>query len=108
MFVVNTEIKVNWLLPHTTENVDFTDFDVKIVNPNKEVTYINSAVNESDFVKPTHNSTGAVSYTYTPDIEGVWKVILCRGEAPDFDIYYEYFMRVSYPDTHVFQKVFKA
>ena len=105
MFVVNTEITVNYLLPHTTATWTYGDFDVRIIQPDGESTFIESALAEENFIAPTPDSTGAISYPFTPDSEGVWIVAISRGTAPSFDIYYEYFLRVSSPDTHVHQQV---
>lgn len=105
MFVVNTEITVNYLLPHTTGIHLYTDFDVRVIQPDGDSTFYESAIDEENFIAPTPSSTGAVSYKFTPSIKGVWKVALSKGIAPNFEIYHEYPLRISSPDIHVQQQV---
>ena len=105
MFVLDTEITVNYLLPHTTSNPVYTDYDIRVVQPNGDSIFYNAAIPEEDFVAPTPDTTGAVSYKFTPGIEGVWIVALSKGTAPNFEIHNEYFLRISTPDVHVHQQV---
>lgn len=105
MFVVNTEITVNYLLDHTTGVLTNTDFDVRVIQPNGDSTFYEAAILPENFIAPTPDTTGAISYPFIPDSEGVWIVALSKGIAPEFEIYNEYFLRVSSPDTHVHQQV---
>lgn len=105
MFVVNTEIEVNFLLPGTTANVSNTDYDVKVVKPNGESDYYSQAIQSENFIAPTENTLGAAAYKFTPDTEGVWIVALVQGTSELSGIYYEYPLRISSPDTHVHQQV---
>lgn len=105
MFVINTEITINYLLPHTTGTHLYTDFDMRIVQPNGVSTFYASAIQEENFIAPSPSTTGAVSYKFTPSIKGVWKVVLSKGSAPNFEVYNEYPIRVSSPDIHVYQQV---
>jgi hypothetical protein len=105
MFVINTEITINYFLNNTDEAQLFTDFDVRVVEPNGDFTFYSSAILEADYVAPTSTTSGAVSYSFTPTTPGVWTVALIKGTEPDYDIYNEYTLRVIQPDTNVKQQV---
>jgi len=111
MFIINTEIQVNWILPATVFSYLNTDFDVAIKRPDGSSTYIDGgietggAIKQGDFIPPTDVTTGAVTYRLNPNETGVWVVILTMGSNSDNKIFYEYFLRVSEPDTQIYQQV---
>ena len=105
MFVVNTEITVNYLLNSTALAFLYTDFDVRVIKPDGSFNFYDSAILEENYISPTTTTTGAVSYPFTPDVEGVWTVALSKGTAPNYDVYNEYTLRIVVPDTHVRQQV---
>jgi len=111
MFVVNTEIEVNWILPATVSTYQNTYFDVAVKKPDGSTTYLDGsvepggAVKVEDFIAPTVTTTGAATYRLNPDETGVWVVILTIGNTEYNSIFYEYFLRVSEPDTHIHQQV---
>jgi hypothetical protein len=105
MFLLNTQLEVNWLLPATSQVYAYTDFDVIVVAPNGDGTYNDAAILEEDFIAPTVSTVGAVTYKFIPDATGVWKVILTLGDAPDSELYNEYFLRVSEADNHIYQQI---
>lgn len=105
MFILNTTIDVNWLFPATVQVYTYTDFDVIVRKPDGTSSYNESAILEQDFIAPTHNTTGGVTYKFTPDEIGVWLVILTIGTQDSSDIYYEYYLRISEADNHIHQQV---
>lgn len=105
MFLKDTEIEVNWLIPATSQVYTYSDFDVIVRKPDGSSTYNEVAIQPADFIPPTVNTTGAVTYRLTPDVTGVWLVILTLGAAPDSDMYNEYFLRVSEADNHIYQQI---
>lgn len=111
MFVINTEIEVNWILPASVASCQNTNFDVAIKRPDGSSTYIDGAlepggaVKVEDFIEPADVTTGAATYRLNPDMVGVWVVILTMGNKENSNIFYEYFLRVSEPDTHIYQQM---
>jgi hypothetical protein len=111
MFVVNTDIEVNWMLPATVFSYQNTNFDVAVKKPDGTSIYFDGslepggAIKTEDFIAPTEITTGAASYRFSPDETGVWIVILTMGDTDYNSIFYEYFLRVSKPDTHIYQQV---
>jgi hypothetical protein len=105
MFIVNTEIMVNYFLNNSSEIFLYTDFDVRVIEPNGNFNFYGSAILESDYFAPTLTTSGAVSYAFTPTYPGVWVVALIKGVEPDYDIYNEYTLRAIQPETSVKQQV---
>ena len=111
MFVVNTEIEINWLLPASVASYQNTNFDVAVKKPDGTSTYLDGslepggAIKTEDFITPTEITTGAATYRLNPDETGVWVVVLTMGNTDYNSIFYEYFLQVSEPDTHIYQQV---
>ena len=105
MFIVNTEIMVNWLISHTNTEVDRTEYDIGITKPSGEYEFNSSAIEEDGFIAPTDVSLGAASYKFTPDTEGVWIVTLLKGEPENYEVRSRYYLKVSTPDINVRQKL---
>lgn len=111
MFIVNTEIRVNWLLPASVAPYANTDFDVIVKKPDGTTTHIEGstepggAIKAVDYIAPTDSTTGAITYRLNPDQKGIWAIILTIGSDTSNTVYHEYFMRVSEPDTHIYQRV---
>lgn len=105
MFLKDTEIEVNWLIPATTQVYSYSDFDVIVRQPDGSSSYNEVAIQPGDFIPPTPNTTGAVTYRFTPNATGVWLVVLTLGSAPDSEMYNEYFLRVSEADNHIYQQI---
>lgn len=106
MFIKDTEISVNWILQASAANRVYSDFDVIVIKPDGSSSYYNAAILEEDFISPTVDTKGAATYKITPDAVGVWVVVLTLGSSDDSTIYYEYFIRVSEPDTEICQTVY--
>ena len=111
MFVVNTNIEVNWILEASVDSYNHTDFDVIIKKPDGIVTYLEgnvdgiSPIKSEDFTPNTEIMAGSASHYIIPDQIGVWVIVLTNGIIDSNTIYYEYFLRVSEPDTHIYQQV---
>ena len=105
MFLKDTEIEVNWIFPNTVVPYVYSDFDVIVKKPDGSSQYIESAILENDFIAPTVETTGGITYRLTPDEVGVWVIILTIGNSNFSDIYYEYYLRISEADNHVYQQV---
>jgi hypothetical protein len=105
MFLKDTELEVNWLIPATAQVYSHTDFDVIVRRPDGAGEYIEAPIEADDFIQPTVNTTGGVTFRFTPDVTGVWLVILTLGDAPDSDMYNEYFLRISEADNHIYQQI---
>lgn len=105
MYLINTEITVNWVIPMTQLPKPVTDFDISIKDPDGLTTYTEAAIAPENYIVPTESTTGAISYPFTPNKLGLWIVTLSVGVEGDYEINYEYPLRISQNDTHVYQQV---
>lgn len=104
MYIINTEIEVNWLIPATVNTYLYTDFDVVIRQPDGINDYYEAAIAEADYIAPTDSTNGGASFKITPDKLGVWVVVLSVGNSALSDIYWECHLQVHINDTHVYQQ----
>lgn len=115
MYVIDTEIEVNWRIPANPVPATYDEYDVTVLKPDGsllvidsnefEGTYTSSGILEEDYIVPDQFNDGAVTFPFTPDVEGVWTVILSTGLPGAHDIYYPYTLRVSSPETVIRQQV---
>jgi hypothetical protein len=105
MYILNTTIEINWLLPATAMPRTYDEFDVIVKRPDGSSSYLESAIAPEDYIAPTVSTTGGVSYPLLFDQKGVWVVILVWGDGASHEIYYEYFLQIHQDDTHIHQQV---
>lgn len=110
MYLVGKELQMNWILRNTLVNVLREDYDIRLRPPKdsgRDVVYTNSAITAENFVAPTGDSDGWATYFFTPDIEGLWELVLTDGTESENTFYYEQFIEVQSPDNHI-RKVVKG
>lgn len=110
MYLVNTTITMNWILRNTLVGIDRTTLDVRVRPPietGRDVVYTNDAIAPEDFLAPTASDDGWASYTFTPDAEGLWELVLTDGDETENTFYYERLIEVQSPDNHI-RKVVKG
>lgn len=102
MFLVNTQLTVNWKLRATIYDIPLTDLDIIIKPPQGEgnTVYTNSAIAAEDYIQPTTTTDGFVTYRFTPDSKGLWEVTLTNGVEGNNSIYYTHKIFVDSNDTH--------
>jgi len=87
MYLLNTDITVNWVLNVTSDTILLSDLDIKIEQPSGLSDYIPNAITAENYVQPTENSKGSVSYTFTASILGLWIITLTNGTEAINTIY---------------------
>ena len=101
MYVKDTTIEVNWILPQTLVDIKVEDFVVTETAPNKCAVCKPRSTNLIRFNKPTHNTRGSITYLFTPREVGTWTVTLSTDAyAPD-KVELPITLQVSVPDTHI-------
>lgn len=105
MFIENTTINVNWIIPAMVAPIPLTDFDIRIRDPECDVTIIPSAILAEDYILPTDTKAGGVTYPFVPTSKGVWLVVLTTKDGAAQHLYYEYYLEVHINDTHIYQQV---
>jgi S-ribosylhomocysteine lyase LuxS involved in autoinducer biosynthesis len=80
MFVVGTPITITASISTTPNTYIVSDFDIRVMLPNKTVTYIN-AVTTISYTAPTVTTTGSISFSYTPNSAGLHEIVISTGTA---------------------------
>ena len=105
MLIKDRNLAVRWDIEPTKIPYSHSDFDVVIKYPNKDVQYVESAIQQIDFIQPTSTEKGSVSYTLNLSEEGTWKVALTVGDSNNSSLYSEYVFRVSSPTEYVYKQI---
>jgi len=79
MYVVDNEITVCYVLAPTDTPLTAADYDISIVRSTLAGSYTDAAI--SDFVAPTEEYAGSLSYKFTPLVPGHFRLYLTVGAA---------------------------
>lgn len=104
MYLINTELEMNWIMRKSLYGLDRLTLDVRVRPPKdsgRDVVYTNSAIAVDDFVAPTETEDGWATYRFTPDLEGLWELVLTDGDEDVNTFYYERLIEVETPDNHI-------
>jgi hypothetical protein len=113
MFLVNTDIKVNWIL-QVAEDLPLpviTDYNVTVMSPLGDSEHFRVVLEQGEgvlpenFLAPTLLAGGFASHVLTPDVEGVWHVTLSTVEGQSNYCIYEHTLVVHSADTHITKQV---
>ena len=77
MYLVGNEITITWILAPTDTPLVAADYDIRFVGSNLDATYTDAAV--SNYIAPTINFAGSITYAFTPASSGHYKVLLTYG-----------------------------
>ena len=89
MYLINTDLTVNWVFASQADVITRTDLDIQITDPDGNVTYTDSAIAAEDFLAPTVSSDGYAAYTFTADVLGLWSIVLTNGTGVANTVYKE-------------------
>ena len=84
MYLLGAAAKITWVIEATATPPVLADLDVLLINPEGTEVYLNSPIAAGDYTAPTDTIDGSASYTLTPDIEGLWKILLVIGTASSY------------------------
>lgn len=100
MYLINTELTVNWYVITGVAPPALSDFNITIVPPNGKATYLTSAItNSNDYVPSTVSTKGFISYKFTPNLVGLWTISLNEGTSASNVDHYTHNILVSINDT---------
>jgi len=99
MYLINTTLTVNWYLLTGATPPALADLDIRITPPNGVSQYYNSAILLANYIPSTLTTKGAVSYDFTPNEVGLWKVGLHNGTSALNSEYYTHEIMVGINDT---------
>lgn len=84
MYIVNTEITARWNLAPTDSPLAESAYDIRVVPPTLEGTYTNDGV--VNYIAPSENYGGTLSYIFTPMLNGRWTIYLTTGTGANYQI----------------------
>lgn len=79
MFIINTQITIEWVMPITANPPTGSTISVRIIKPDMSVI----TGNLYSYIQPTINTEGKAEYKFMPDMEGVWKIDLLIAQSPN-------------------------
>jgi hypothetical protein len=105
MYIVNNEITITWVLGPTATPLLASDFDISFLPSDHNATYTDDAI--SNYVPPTADNAGSLTYAFTPLFCGRYRILLTKGTSAAFEVldekdFYVYqFSPTSLPSTEV-------
>lgn len=108
MYLVNTELTMNWILRNSFIEIPRTSLDIRLRPPKdsgRNVVYTEAAIAVEDYTAPTVDTNGWATYRFTPDLEGLWELVLTDGTDTENTFYYEQLIEVQSPDNHIRKEV---
>jgi hypothetical protein len=95
MYVLNTEITVNFIIAPEDPVLENTDFAIIRRAPDGTTTFTKPGL--TTFVTATETVQGSGTYVHTPDQLGRWKYQLVTGTAAAYDVVSNLFLFVVTP-----------
>lgn len=105
MYLINSELTVNWILSADLGTIALADLDVILKASRGNSTYSNNGILAEDFLSPDLNNNGYASYKFTPNLKGLWLVALTDGTESEHTFYYEHKIVVTQNDTVINKRV---
>ncbi|MEE8599384.1 MAG: hypothetical protein V3S69_07775, partial [Dehalococcoidales bacterium] len=84
MYIVNTALKIRWLLAPTGSPLTSSDYDIRLVPPSLSGTYTDDGI--INFTAPSATHSGVLEYDFTPLFPGLWKVFLTTGTGASYQV----------------------
>lgn len=81
MYIAGNQITVTWILEPTATPLLFSDYDIRIVEGDLDGTYDDADIAEADYSAPCADRAGSITWTFTPNYPGHWKLQLTCGVA---------------------------
>ena len=107
MYLINTQLTLNWYLLTGANPPALADLDIHVTAPDMTSTYYDAAIASADYTQSTSTTKGLVVWRFTPDQEGLWKVTLTNGSSGTNTEYYTHEIPVGINDTSI-QKFIKS
>lgn len=86
MYLLSREVVLEWELLKTTSAPALGDLDLIFINPLGEETYVVAPLLPENYTPPTSLTVGTITSTFTPQIEGFWRIRLVTGIPSDYQI----------------------
>lgn len=91
MYLINTSIKVNWILSSNSNTITLASLDVIVTPPQGKgsSTVFTGGILPDNYLAYTSTDDGYAAYEFTPDSIGLWTITLTNGTGTPNDIFYE-------------------
>ena len=99
MYLVNTELTVNWILSATEKVLVLPDMRVLIQAADKSTSDISGTLVAENFLAPTSTTDGFLEAFFTPDETGLWVAVLVEKNTIVNPVYSEVKIFVTINDT---------
>ena len=86
MYLLSQEVTLEWQLLKTENPIAVGALDLIYINPVGEETYIVAPLLPENYTAPTSTDAGNVTTTFTPELEGFWRIRLVTGVAGNYEI----------------------
>lgn len=86
MYLLSREVTLEWELLKTTNPPALGALDLIYINPLGEERYVVAPLLPQNYVPPTSTTPGNTSTTFTPHLEGFWRIRLVTGTADNYVI----------------------
>ena len=80
MYLLNTQMQVDWVIEKTNKTVLLADLYFIITTPDNSVSYIPIG----NLIPPSTSQQGLITQLFTPDTEGLWEINLVKGSAETY------------------------
>ena len=85
MYLLSREVTLEWELLKTSTPPALGDLDLIFINPNGEEEYVVAPLLPQNYLPPTSTTAGSVTSTFTPHLEGFWRIRLVKGDATEYE-----------------------
>ena len=100
MYLINTTLKVNWYLLTGAAPPLEADLDIRITPPEGSSIYLPGEILlNGSYIPSTATTKGFVTYNFTPNALGLWKVGISTGTSALNRDYYTHDIVVSTNDV---------
>ena len=104
MYITERELKVRWLIV-TTTMPSLASFDVVVYRPDSTPLGNVGAVYLESYNALATSASYTISYTFTPDVPGVWSVKLSIGSSDAYRVLKKVNLTIHDSDKDIFQQV---
>ena len=105
MHITGRELTVKWKILSEPVVPTISYFDVLVHRPDGSRADHLSALYLDSPYSPATSGSYVVSYTFTPDVSGVWVVKLVSGDSSAYTVHNTVNLTLHLPDTEVYQQV---
>ncbi len=86
MYLLNAPTTLEWDLSETSSPPALGDLDLLFIDPTGIVTYVTAPFQAGNYTPPTSETPGNITYEFSPNLEGFWRIRLVTGDSNSYQI----------------------